>query len=87
MNTYSGRVRYEAYREVLDEYGFSPMEEWVLKGEFIKKTAAQEVLKLVNHGKLPTALVCCNDDMALSAIEVLPEQQAQHTGRYFNYRF
>ena len=51
MNTYSGRVRYEAYREVLDEYGFSPMEEWVLKGEFIKKTAAGS-FKLVNHGKL-----------------------------------
>lgn len=71
LNTYSGRIRYETYMKVLEEYGLNPMEEWILKGEFIKKTAAQEVRNMVRKGKLPTALFCCNDDMALSAIEVL----------------
>ncbi|NLM11767.1 MAG: LacI family transcriptional regulator [Clostridiaceae bacterium] len=75
MNTYSGRVRYEAYQKALKEYGLISKKEWVLKGEFIKKTAAQEVLKMINHGKLPTALLCCNDDMALSAIEVLQNEK------------
>lgn len=75
MNTYSGRIRYEAYRKVLKEYGFNPKKEWVLKGEFIKKTAAQEVMNMIGHGELPTALFCCNDDMALSAIDVLQHEQ------------
>lgn len=74
MNTYSGSVRYEAYQDVLKEYGLKSMEEWVLKGEFIKKTAAQEVRNMIKHGKLPTALFCCNDDMALAAIEVLQNE-------------
>jgi len=75
MNTYSGRIRYETYRRVLSEYGIKPMEEWVLKGEFIKKAAAREVLNMVRNGKLPTALFCCNDDMALSAFEVFQNEK------------
>lgn len=75
MNTYSGRIRYETYIRVLKEYGIRPMKEWVLKGEFIKKAAAQEVLSMINKGKLPTALFCCNDDMALSAIEVFQDKK------------
>ncbi|AGC67401.1 HTH-type transcriptional repressor PurR [Thermoclostridium stercorarium subsp. stercorarium DSM 8532] len=75
MNTYSGRIRYDTYLKVLAEHGIETRKEWVLKGEFIKKEAANEVMKMINHGKLPTALFCCNDDMALSAIEVFRNEK------------
>jgi len=74
MNTYSGSVRHETWRKVLDEHGIEVKNEWVLKGEFIKKAAAIEVMKMISNGKLPSALFCCNDDMALSAIEVFQKE-------------
>ena len=39
-NTYSGRVRYETYRETLIKNGIEPRAEWDLKGEFIKNCRA-----------------------------------------------
>lgn len=69
-STYSGNIRYQAYQNVLAEHQMNCPQEWDLKGEFIKKTAEQEVSRLIKRGKLPTALFCCNDDMALSAMEV-----------------
>ena len=69
-NTYSGSIRYQAYQNVLAEHQIDCPDEWDLKGEFIKKTAEQEVAGLIKREKLPTALFCCNDDMALSAMEV-----------------
>jgi len=73
-NTYSGRVRYETYRKTLIENGIEPRAEWDLKGEFIKKIAEQAVVRLVKTGNLPTALFCCNDDMAISAMDVLSRE-------------
>ena len=69
-NTYSGSIRYQAYQNVLAEHQIDCPDQWDLKGEFIKKTAEQEVAGLIKREKLPTALFCCNDDMALSAMEV-----------------
>jgi LacI family transcriptional regulator len=73
-NTYSGRVRYKAYKEILAENGIEPRIEWDLKGEFIKKIAEQAVIDLIKTGNLPTALFCCNDDMAISAMDVLSRE-------------
>lgn len=74
MSTYSGNIRYQAYQKILLENQLTRRPEWDLKGEFIKKTAEQEVAGLIRRGKLPTALFCCNDDMALSAMEVLVKE-------------
>lgn len=75
LNTYSGRIRYEAYQNILKEHGLEINDKWNLKGEFIRKTAAQAVQNMLHHDKLPTALFCCNDDMALSAIDVLENEK------------
>lgn len=75
LNTYSGRIRYETYQNVLKEHGLNINENWNLKGEFIRKTAAQEVINMLQHDKLPTALFCCNDDMALSAMDVFEKEK------------
>lgn len=73
-STHSGKIRYQAYRHFLSEYQIIPRNEWDLKGEFIKKTAEQEVHRMIRYGKLPTALFCCNDDMALSAMELFEKE-------------
>lgn len=74
METYSGRQRYEAYKNVLQSNGIEIKPEFVLKGEFLKKKTYNEVRSLVDSKKLPTALFACNDDMALAAMEVFSER-------------
>lgn len=74
MNTYSGRQRYLACRNVLREKGIALHEDFVLKGEFLKKAAYYEVKRLIKLRKLPSALFCCNDEMALAAMEAFREE-------------
>jgi len=70
LTTYSGRERFRAYQDTLKKHHIPVNESFVLKGEFIKKIAYAQVEKMVESGDLPTALFCCNDDMALAAMEV-----------------
>ncbi len=76
-NTYSGEIRYRAYRDMLTEHGIKPRKEWELKGEFIKHVAQREVVNLIKKGNLPTALFCCNDDMALTAMKVFSQENME----------
>lgn len=74
LNTYSGRQRFNAYEHTLLENGIKINKNHVLKGDFLKRKAYAETKKLIQSGKLPTALFVCNDDMALSAMEALKEE-------------
>jgi len=74
MGTYSGKERYRAYEYVLKENGIEVKPEFILKGEFLKKNAYDEVKKLIHSKKLPTALFACNDDMAIAAMEVFMDE-------------
>lgn len=74
MNTYSGRERYTAYEDTLKRHHLTVNERFVLKGDFLKDTAYQEVKQLLSSGgTLPTAIFSANDDMAISAMEALSE--------------
>lgn len=70
MSTYSGRERFKAYIDVMHKYRLLVRNEFILKGEFLKKNINQEITHLINSGKLPSAMLSCNDDMALEAIEI-----------------
>lgn len=74
MGTYSGKERYRAYEYALNENGIEIKPEFILKGEFLKKNTYDEVKKLINSKKLPTALFACNDDMAIAAMEVFADE-------------
>ena len=64
--------RYQAYCEVLAEHGLPVDPELVLPGEFTRASGADAVTGLLKrNGKLPDAIVACNDPMAIGAIEVL----------------
>jgi LacI family transcriptional regulator len=74
MNTYSGRERYIAYVDTLHKHGLPLNERFVLKGDFLKETAYEEIKKLLSSGEaLPTAFFSSNDDMAISALEAFSE--------------
>ena len=74
MGTYSGKERFRAYEYALKENGLDIKPEFILKGEFLKKNTYDEVKKLINSKKLPTALFACNDDMAIAAMEVFSDE-------------
>nr|WP_311519084.1 LacI family DNA-binding transcriptional regulator [Paenibacillus albidus] len=70
MNTYSGRERYTAYEDTLKRHGLPLQQHFILKGDFLKETAYEEVTKLLESGTaLPTAFFSSNDDMAISVME------------------
>ncbi|MUG23862.1 LacI family DNA-binding transcriptional regulator [Paenibacillus macerans] len=73
MNTYSGRERYLAYESTLQKHGLPLRDDFVLEGEFLKESAYREAKRLALQEKLPTALFCSNDDMAIAAMEAFAE--------------
>lgn len=70
MNTYSGRERYRAYRDVMRRLGLAVREEFIIQGNFMGDVVKKELRPLLTAGSLPTAFFSSNDDMALAAIEV-----------------
>lgn len=73
LSTYSGRQRYQAFFDTMKKYDLVVNEDFILHGDFIKSKIGNEVQRLINNGKLPTALFSSNDDMAITAIELFKE--------------
>lgn len=74
MNTFSGRERFKAYEASMKARGLRPDESHILRGEFLKEKAYEEVKRLMGTGHPPTALFSANDDMAISAMQAFAEQ-------------
>lgn len=72
-NTYSGQQRMDAYLAALKQHNLPVNEAYILKGNFLKKTAYQETRKLLSQHRPPTAFFSANDEMALGAIEAIKE--------------
>ena len=75
-NTYSGQQRFQAYLKALHDHRLPLREQFVLQGDFSKRTAYEAVLQLLDRGQdqLPTAIFSANDDMALGALEAFKER-------------
>jgi LacI family transcriptional regulator len=74
MNSFSGRERYKAYEAAMKANGLRLDENHILRGEFLKDAAYEEVKRLMRSGRPPTALFSANDDMAISAMQAFAEQ-------------
>jgi len=67
--TYSGLKRRESFVKRLESHGLTLDERYMLKGDFTGRSTVSEVESLIASGKLPTAMIASNDEMALAAME------------------
>jgi len=74
LSTYSGMQRYKAFFDTMKKNGLEVNEDFILYGDFIKSKTANEIKRLIDKGKLPTAIFSSNDDMAITAIELFNEK-------------
>ncbi len=75
MNSSVAVARLEACRDAMSKYGLTMDNNLVFDGEWTRiggRKAAEKILE--SGGELPDAVICANDDMALSVIECLNEQ-------------
>ena len=63
--------RLEAFKEVLAEHKITFDDSMVSYGDFWDDPAKKAVQKLVDEGRVPGAIICANDSMAIAAISVL----------------
>jgi LacI family transcriptional regulator len=68
-----GAERYEGFRQALQARGLDPEARPVLQGGFSRQRGREVATELITNGRLPRALVCANDQMALGALDVLRE--------------
>ena len=68
------RVREDACREVLKKHGICLAENMIFDGEWTRVGGRKAAEVLIGRGEdLPDAVICANDDMALSVIETFGE--------------
>jgi LacI family transcriptional regulator len=63
--------RFIGFEEGLSEHGINPSSTPIYRGQFSRQVAARITSDLIKDGKLPRALVCANDQMALGALDEL----------------
>lgn len=72
-----GRQRYQAYLDVLKEYGIPFREQNVYHGTFAEDSGRKGVEWFLAEGGCPKAIVCANDNMAIGAMDCLKEHGYQ----------
>lgn len=75
--SYSTIRRFEGYLEALDDLYIAYDDDLVVNGDYIIGTARKKVRELLSRNVDFTALICCNDLMAIGAYEVFEEQGMQ----------
>ena len=65
--------RYEGFQEALSFHGINPATAPIYRGQFRSHLAHDITADLIKRRRLPRALVCANDQMALGAIQALNE--------------
>lgn len=61
------------FKKVIEENGIAFSEEMVSYGEFWAIPARREMHKIIESGKLPDAVICANDIMAINVCDVIKE--------------
>ncbi len=66
---YHSEDRIKIYKKVLEENGLPFCEEQLLYGDFWWGPTKQAVNQMITEGRLPKAVICANDSMAIAACE------------------
>ncbi|UUZ85767.1 LacI family transcriptional regulator [Paenibacillus sp. P26] len=70
----STQARREGYLEALRRYGVPVPEEYSVPGDYDLESGYAAMNRSLELGDVPTAVFCCNDDMALGAIKAITER-------------
>ncbi len=68
-------LRYEGYCQGLDEAGLSLREDYVVEGDLTRASGHAAALRLLALPEPPTAIVACNDSMAIGAMLAIQERK------------
>lgn len=74
VENWTGRERFEGYRDAMLERGLSPNPDYVLDTHWSEDEAYSGMLRLLTLPTPPTALYCCNYNMAMGALRMLKER-------------
>jgi len=72
--TQCARQRLEGYKTALGKNKISIREQYIIKGDYSRRSARQATEKLLESKEPPTAIFAASDDMALEAIAVILER-------------
>ncbi|WP_373100210.1 MULTISPECIES: HTH-type transcriptional repressor PurR [Pasteurellaceae] len=70
----TARTRYEGFVKAMREAGLAINPDWVMEGFFEPEDGYECMNKILAQERLPTAVFCCNDVMALGAISAIGEK-------------
>ncbi|MEI8656797.1 LacI family DNA-binding transcriptional regulator [Vibrio sp. Hal054] len=71
INSETGRLRLEAYKNQLGVAGISEKKNWIVEGDNTLEGGYKGAQILLQTGEKFTAIFACNDDMAIGAIRAL----------------
>ncbi|MCZ4370951.1 LacI family DNA-binding transcriptional regulator [Vibrio diazotrophicus] len=71
INSETGRLRLEAYKNQLSVAGTSEKKDWIVEGDNTLEGGYKGAQILLQTGEKFTAIFACNDDMAIGAIRAL----------------
>ncbi|UOE93274.1 LacI family DNA-binding transcriptional regulator [Alkalihalobacillus sp. LMS39] len=68
-----GTIRYESFKKVVGQYGLQLNEDWIIFGDYFKKSGYEAMKKLLSNKSIPEAVFAASDLMALGAIQAIKE--------------
>jgi LacI family transcriptional regulator len=70
---YTGRQRLEGYLQALREHGIAPVPEYIVEADWTESRGYAGMLRLLSLETPPSAVYCCNYNMAVGALALLKE--------------
>lgn len=77
FGTKPGHDRLIGYRTALQKHNISVKPEWIQTGDFTEESGYLATIKLLKGKKMPTAIFCAGDMMALGAMRALKEKDLE----------
>ncbi len=73
LTNYSAFERFRGYLQAMKNHNLPLKKEFILHGKYLRHLTEIEIKKVVESKELPSAIICCNDDMALITMNLLRE--------------
>ncbi len=74
LQTQAGKHRFEGYKQAFNKYKIDINNDYIIEGDYSRRTARLGAEKLLSLPKPPTAIFAASDDMALEIITVIMEK-------------